>query len=154
MLLILMCLGYGSFRRPSTKKCVSRLTHSAHKKIQPHPYTCKRKDSFRCAQILKMFLAFCYQNIAQSVFVKHRPVSCTYMLSGASSFQGKAKKLKWLFYACQIIFRSFKVLRRGRSLTKKEALPWGWLNPTLWLQTESFERKTESTAFHFVRMDY
>lgn len=134
------------------KKYVSGLTHSAHTQFQPHPHTCERNDSFRCSQILKMFFAFCYHNIAQSVFVKHRPVFCTYKLSGRSSFQGKAKELKWLFYACQIIFKQFKVLRRGRSLPKEVALLWGWLSLTLWLQTESFERQTEFTAFQFARM--
>jgi len=66
---------------------------------------------------------------------------------GTSSFQGKAKNLKWLFYACQIIFKSCKVLHRGRSLPKDEALPWGWLSPTLWLQTESFERQIDLQHF-------
>ena len=69
----------------------------------------------------------------------------------ASSFQGKAKNLKWLFYVWQKIFKSFKVLRRGRSLRKEEALPWGWLSPALWLQTESFERQTKFTAFNSLR---
>jgi len=64
------------------KTCVSGLTHSAHTKNQPRPYACERNDSFRCAQILKMFLTFSYQNIGQSVFVKNRPVSCAYMLCG------------------------------------------------------------------------
>jgi hypothetical protein len=73
---------------------------------------------------------------------------------GTSSFQGKAKNLKWFFYACQIIFKSLKVLRRGRSLPKEEALPWEWLSPTLWLQTESFQRLTDFIPFQFARMDY
>lgn len=136
------------------KTCVSGLTPSAHTKIQTHPHTCKRNDSFRCAQILKMFLAFCYQNVAQNVSVKHRQVCCTYKLSGTSSSQGKAKNLKWLFYVCQIIFKSFKVLGRGRYLPKEEVSPWGWLSPTLWFQTESFERQTEFTAFQFARLVY
>lgn len=136
------------------KTCVSGQTHPAHTKIQPHPHTCERNDSFRCTQILKMFLGFCYQNIAQNGFVKHRPVCCTYKLSGTSSSQGKAKHLKWLFYVCQIIFKSVKVLGRGRYLPKEEVSPWGWLSQTLWLQTESFERQTEFTAFHFARLDY
>jgi hypothetical protein len=153
-LLIFTCLRYGSIHLPCAKNVRVRADSFSTHKDPTSPTYLRKKRLFQLRPNI--------ENVFSVLLSKHRTVllwstdRCPVRINcaGTSSFQGKAKNLKWLFYACQIIFKSFTVLRRGRSLPKEEAFSWGWLSPTLSLQTESFERQTEFTAFQFARIDY